>query len=675
MMKRKTLQIALALVFTLGLSVSVQSQNVAISNDGSDPDPSAMLDIKAEAMGLLIPRIIESNRPASPATGLLIFQIDNGPGFYFYDGTGWQKIEDLAKVEALIMAETTDRENADLAIQDELDGTQTSSGLGTDGSYTANSASNYIKTAGSLKDADDKLDAQMKTNADGIAANASDISTNETNITTNTNNISSNDTDISNLQTELDGTQSGSGLGTDGSYTANSASNYIKTAGSLKDADDKLDAQMKTNADGIATNASGISTNETNITTNTNNIHSNDTDISNLQTELDGTQSGSGLGTDGSYTANGTANYISDATTLQDADNKLDAQVKTNAGNIATNTNNINTLTDNFGTAGTVVASKAVVVDTNRDIENFNNIQVDGTITSGSSIVIDGTGATQGTISESHGKISFDDETLVTSGKIGVGTTSPNPSAAVEINSTTMGFLPPRMTEAQRDAIDSPADGLVIFNITSIGLEYAFDGLWYNTKGELLGDYVKNPVTGKIWMDRNLGASQVATSYNDSEAYGDLYQWGRLTDGHEKRNSVTTTILSNANDPGHGDFIKNPDDPWDWRVPQNDNLWQGVDMINNPCPAGFRIPTKNEWEAERLTWSSNDRAGAFGSPLKLPAAGSREGDGSKTGVGTSGAYWSSTPLGGSWALNFWHDDAYMQNNTRVKGFSVRCIKE
>ncbi|WP_446008965.1 hypothetical protein [Candidatus Electrothrix sp.] len=45
--------------------------------------------------------------------------------------------------------------------------------------------------------------------------------------------------------------------------------------------------------------------------------------------------------------------------------------------------------------------------------------------------------------------------------------------------------------------------------------------------------------TGKVWMDRNLGASQVATLFDDTAAYGDLYQWGRPTDGHEQRDSGT----------------------------------------------------------------------------------------------------------------------------------------
>ncbi|MCP4090574.1 MAG: hypothetical protein GY746_12420, partial [Gammaproteobacteria bacterium] len=60
------------------------------------------------------------------------------------------------------------------------------------------------------------------------------------------------------------------------------------------------------------------------------------------------------------------------------------------------------------------------------------NIKASGTIQSGSSIVIDGTGTTQGTITESHGKISFDDETLVTTGNVGIGTT--NPATALDVN-------------------------------------------------------------------------------------------------------------------------------------------------------------------------------------------------------------------------------------------------
>jgi uncharacterized protein (TIGR02145 family) len=188
---------------------------------------------------------------------------------------------------------------------------------------------------------------------------------------------------------------------------------------------------------------------------------------------------------------------------------------------------------------------------------------------------------------------------------------------------------------------------------------------------------VFNPATGQTWMDRNLGASRVAQSSTDEQAYGDLYQWGRLTDGHEKRNSGTTSTLSNSDTPGHGNFITVNSSPYDWRSPQNNNLWQGVSGTNNPCPAGYRLPTEAEWEAERQSWSSNNAVGAFNSPLKLPVAGFRNYSfGSLYNVGSSGFYRSAT-VGGSYArdLNFSSSNAYMNLYYRAHGRSVRCLKD
>ena len=55
------------------------------------PDASAQLDITATNKGLLIPRmtLVERGLIASPATGLLIFQTDSTPGFYYYNGSAW----------------------------------------------------------------------------------------------------------------------------------------------------------------------------------------------------------------------------------------------------------------------------------------------------------------------------------------------------------------------------------------------------------------------------------------------------------------------------------------------------------------------------------------------------------------------------------------------------------
>src|SRR5215204_5389047 len=56
------------------------------------------------------------------------------------------------------------------------------------------------------------------------------------------------------------------------------------------------------------------------------------------------------------------------------------------------------------------------------------------------------------------------------SGAVGIGTTAPAPTALLDITSTTKGFLPPRMTTAQREAISTPAAGLSVYNSTTNAL-------------------------------------------------------------------------------------------------------------------------------------------------------------------------------------------------------------
>ena len=198
--------------------------------------------------------------------------------------------------------------------------------------------------------------------------------------------------------------------------------------------------------------------------------------------------------------------------------------------------------------------------------------------------------------------------------------------------------------------------------------------------GSLPANTVVNPTTTKIWMDRNLGASQVATSSTDAASYGDLYQWGRGSDGHQSRTSGTTTTLSSSDVPGNANFILTWSSPYDWRSGQNVNLWQGVSGVNNPCPTGYRIPTEAEWEAERLSWSANTSAGALASPLKLPKAGYRMSDGSLHTLGASGdlsgSLWSSTVSGtDSRYIYFDSTSAGMFAYARAGGIPVRCIKD
>lgn len=288
-----------------------------------------------------------------------------------------------------------------VALQTELDNTQAGAGLSAAGNYVAPGASNYLGTATTLKSADSLLDAQIKTNANAIATNASNISTNATAIATK-----AAAADVTALQTLADTHETSIGLTAAGAYQPPANSNYLAAATSVRDADSKLDARLKTNSDNISTNTTDIATNATDIATAEGNITNlqgrmtqaesdisdNATDIAtnataitsiqnvnttqgtsitNLQSELDATQTGAGLGGNGAYTAAGGANYISAATSLKDADNKLDTQVKANADAISSNDTDITALQGRMTTAETdIAAAEADIAQLQTDIAN-----------------------------------------------------------------------------------------------------------------------------------------------------------------------------------------------------------------------------------------------------------------------------------------------------------------
>lgn len=221
------------------------------------------------------------------------------------------------------------------------------------------------------------------------------------------------------------------------------------------------------------------------------------------------------------------------------------------------------------------------------------------------------------------------------------------------------------------------------------GTTYTFTVTATNSAGSSTASAASNSVTpssiptvisstGKIWMDCNLGASQVASSKTDVAAYGDLYQWGRAADGHQIRTSSKTNIQSSTDQPANGFFIAGTGID-NWRSPENTNLWQGVNGVNNPCPSGFRLPTIAEWEAERKNWSTNNANGAFASPLKLSLAGFRSNTtGNLSNLGTIGFYASSTVDNTNIIkpLRFSENSGVTTNTSvgRARGLSVRCIK-
>ncbi|RTY84644.1 hypothetical protein EKL99_01215 [Flavobacterium sp. ZB4P23] len=225
------------------------------------------------------------------------------------------------------------------------------------------------------------------------------------------------------------------------------------------------------------------------------------------------------------------------------------------------------------------------------------------------------------------------------------------------------------------------------FTIISIGFG-KYESICDGSAPTMVVDVLSS--TGKIWMDRNLGAFRAAVGHNDHDAYGCLYQWGRGNDGHASviwdnmqtqstKGTVngTTSSLSTTNNPGDALFIINPN--YDWRSVKNDALWQGVLGVNNPCPSGYRVPTEFEFAAEAVAYKITNFDSAYDSPHKFILAGYRNmytGDVQDNGVRVR--LWTSTVnAANARAYNFSNLDTYNIVNSfpRSTGFSVRCIKD
>ena len=160
--------------------------------------------------------------------------------------------------------------------------------------------------------------------------------------------------------------------------------------------------------------------------------------------------------------------------------------------------------------------------------------------------------------------------------------------------------------------------------------------------------HILSPVTGRIWMDRSLGASRAATSGTDTNAYGYYYAWG----------DATADNLAGTN---------------------------GIDV----CPTGYRLPTKDEWCAETNNADTDCTNGdpTFGISntnsydlLKIALSGFSFGSGPTGSVnqGGGGYYWTSTTgWPALWALGVEPTDP---NNIMIQppdflGAPVRCIKD
>ncbi|MCB4764753.1 MAG: fibrobacter succinogenes major paralogous domain-containing protein [Sulfurovum sp.] len=190
--------------------------------------------------------------------------------------------------------------------------------------------------------------------------------------------------------------------------------------------------------------------------------------------------------------------------------------------------------------------------------------------------------------------------------------------------------------------------------------------------------------TGRIWLDRNLGASRVAALPSDAASYGYYFQWGRPADGHQlvspdKRHQRATTVH-----PSFGEFITVNNTTTDWVVDGVDSngtqreafLWKtdGTGI----CPKGFRVPTAEELLNEFFQPH-------FKSTLNFPLAGFRNNDKNDIEISESandtfwdpaGYYMASdkSSNGVAKVLFLNQNKGKISTKGRAYGYSVRCIK-
>lgn len=85
------LRIAAAVLVLALCTTAASGQGMAVNATGAAANASAMLDVASATKGVLVPRMLSSDRTgiASPATGLLVYQTNSPAGFYYYNGTQW----------------------------------------------------------------------------------------------------------------------------------------------------------------------------------------------------------------------------------------------------------------------------------------------------------------------------------------------------------------------------------------------------------------------------------------------------------------------------------------------------------------------------------------------------------------------------------------------------------
>ena len=199
------------------------------------------------------------------------------------------------------------------------------------------------------------------------------------------------------------------------------------------------------------------------------------------------------------------------------------------------------------------------------------------------------------------------------------------------------------------------------------------------------------------FMDRNLGAtSAIATDGN--KTHGLYYQYGRkdpFTGDIERYNINGASIGKTDIKSGAVSFAKAVQNPatfntinGDWVSPNNYTGKNWNDIVEStgktffdPCPEGWRLPTKDEFSsfsADSFVWDSTNSGRTFNTNW-FPASGYRNySDGSMSSIGSYGGYWSASPYSSSLGYYLYFNASSVNPSgygNRALGCSVRCVQE
>jgi uncharacterized protein (TIGR02145 family) len=291
--------------------------------------------------------------------------------------------------------------------------------------------------------------------------------------------------------------------------------------------------------------------------------------------------------------------------------------------------------------------------------------------------------------------------------QVGVGTTTP--AGALDIVSTTSGIVLPRV--ANTSVVVNPnggaiENGTMVFDLSLSCINVYVNGAWtgciQSAAVPLPPSQVSSDGAGGFYtfLSHNLGADTSLDPHTPVVGlHGGHVQWGKqgptnwvgaANDGPNGFDAAPTS--GNDNSAAISGWSQTEATDGSWNV--NENSPAKV-TANDPCPTGYRVPTRNEWVAVD-TYNTVSRTGTFASGnteygsalhygteanpklLTLPAAGNR---GSTNGAlyyrGHFAYYWSSSEYGSNaYHLFFNSSNVYPADYTsRTNGFSVRCIAE